>query len=380
MSGKVLVLAAGGTGGHMFPAQALAEEMISSGWQVKLSTDLRGARYANNFPSDVDVSIIKSATFSGASIIRTVLVPTIIFYGVLQSVLWFRSNRPVCIVGFGGYPSIPAVLAALILRIPTILHEQNGVLGRVNKLFAKRVDFVAFGILPENSTIKNARYIGNPVRSSVLKFKETPYIPPGDYPINILVIGGSQGARIMSDIVPVALSSLSEKDKKKNLRVTHQARPEDKERVVELYSEGNIRAEVSSFFDDVARRISEAQLVISRSGASSIADIATIGRPSILVPLKSALRDEQSANALSMTSVNSAISLIEDDFTVEKLASCISKFLSSPKKAKAMATAALERSSKNSVTLLSELIINLVKQKKNGWTPTSVPIKKGTLE
>jgi UDP-N-acetylglucosamine--N-acetylmuramyl-(pentapeptide) pyrophosphoryl-undecaprenol N-acetylglucosamine transferase len=379
MSGKVLVLAAGGTGGHMFPAQALAEEMISSGWQVKLSTDRRGARYANNFPSDVDVSIIKSATFSGASIIRTVLVPTIIFYGVLQSVLWFRSNRPVCIVGFGGYPSIPAVLAALILRIPTILHEQNGVLGRVNKLFAKRVDFVAFGILPENSTIKNARYIGNPVRSSVLKFKETPYIPPGDYPINILVIGGSQGARIMSDIVPVALSSLSDKVKK-NLRVTHQARPEDKERVVELYSEGNIRAEVSSFFDDVARRISEAQLVISRSGASSIADIATIGRPSILVPLKSALRDEQSANALSMTSVNSAISLIEDDFTVEKLASCISKFLSSPKKAKAMATAALERSSKNSVTMLSELIVNLVKQRKNGWTPTSVPIKKGTLE
>jgi UDP-N-acetylglucosamine--N-acetylmuramyl-(pentapeptide) pyrophosphoryl-undecaprenol N-acetylglucosamine transferase len=353
--------------------------MISSGWQVKLSTDRRGARYANNFPSDVDVSIIKSATFSGASIVRTVLVPTIIFYGVLQSVLWFRSNRPVCIVGFGGYPSIPAVLAALILRIPTILHEQNGVLGRVNKLFAKRVDFVAFGILPENSTIKNARYIGNPVRSSVLKFKETPYIPPGDYPINILVIGGSQGARIMSDIVPVALSSLSDKVKK-NLRVTHQARPEDKERVVELYSEGNIRAEVSSFFDDVARRISEAQLVISRSGASSIADIATIGRPSILVPLKSALRDEQSANALSMTSVNSAISLIEDDFTVKKLASCISKFLSSPKKAKAMATAALERSSKNSVTLLSELIVNLVKQRKNGWTPTSVPIKKGTLE
>jgi UDP-N-acetylglucosamine--N-acetylmuramyl-(pentapeptide) pyrophosphoryl-undecaprenol N-acetylglucosamine transferase len=130
----------------------------------------------------------------------------------------------------------------------------------------------------------------------------------------------------------------------------------------------------------VARRISEAQLVISRSGASSIADIATIGRPSILVPLKSALRDEQSANALSMTSVNSAISLIEDDFTVKKLASCISKFLSSPKKAKAMATAALERSSKNSVTLLSELIVKLVKQKKNGWTPTSVPIKKGTLE
>lgn len=379
MNVRMLVLAAGGTGGHMFPAQALAEEMISSGWQVKLSTDRRGARYTNNFPSDVDVSIIKSATFSGASIFGKLLVPIIIFYGVLQSVLWFKSNKPDCVVGFGGYPSIPAVLAALILRIPTILHEQNGVLGRVNKLFAKRVDFVAFGILPENFTTKNAGYIGNPVRNSVLKFKDSPYIPPGDYPINILVIGGSQGARIMSDIVPVALSSLSEKDKK-NLQVTHQARPEDKERVVELYSEGNIRAEVSSFFDDVARRISEAQLVISRSGASSIADIATIGRPSILVPLKSALRDEQSANALSMTSVNSAISIIEDDFTVERLSVCVSEFLSSPKAAEAMAAAALERSSKNSVILLSELIVNLVIQKKDGWKPTSLPIKKGTLE
>jgi UDP-N-acetylglucosamine--N-acetylmuramyl-(pentapeptide) pyrophosphoryl-undecaprenol N-acetylglucosamine transferase len=183
----------------------------------------------------------------------------------------------------------------------------------------------------------------------------------------------------MADIVPAALSSLSEKDKQ-NLQVTHQARPEDKERVVELYSEGNIRAEVSSFFDDVARRISEAQLVISRSGASSIADIATIGRPSILVPLKSALRDEQSANALSMTSVNSAVSIIEDDFTVERLTVCVSKFLSSPKNAKAMAAAALKRSSKNSVTRLSELIINLVIQKKDGSKPTSLPIKKGTLE
>ena len=379
MNDPLLVLAAGGTGGHMFPAQAIAEEMVASGWQVKLSTDSRGARYCENFPSDVEVLIVNSATFSGRSIFGKLSVPLKIFYGVFQSLLWFKRNKPSCVVGFGGYPSIPAITAALIWRIPTILHEQNGVLGQVNKLFAKKVDFVAYGIAPECLSSENSKYIGNPVRNSVLKFKESPYIPPGDYPINVLVIGGSQGARIMSDIVPAALSLLSEKNKK-NLRVAHQARPEDKDRVIKLYSEHNIDAEVSSFFDDVPRRISEAQLVISRSGASSVADIATIGRPSILVPLKSARRDEQSINAESMTSINSAISFVEDDFTEEKLSKCIAKFLASPKKAEAMAIAALTRSSENSVQMMSELIIRLVKEKKDVSRPAIKPIDKGTSQ
>ena len=377
MSAPLLVLAAGGTGGHMFPAQALAEEMVSIGWRVKLSTDKRGARYSKNFPSEVEVSIIKSATFSGGSFLEKLLVPLVILYGVLQSLLWFKNNKPSCVVGFGGYPSIPAVLAALIWRVPTVLHEQNGVLGKVNKIFSKRVDFVAYGIASEKLGSKNSIYIGNPVRNSVLNFSASPYIPPGDYPINVLVIGGSQGARIMSDIVPIALSKLSEKNIK-NIRVAHQARPEDINRVIKLYSENNIKAEVASFFDDAPRRISEAQLVISRSGASSIADIATIGRPSILVPLKSAIRDEQSVNALSMTSINSAISFAEDDFTVDKLAKCINEFLSSPKKAEAMAAAALNRSSKNSVKMLSDLILDLVGEKKELSTPSPKPLKKRT--
>tara|TARA_B100000963_G_scaffold115850_1_gene100915 strand:- start:322 stop:1461 length:1140 start_codon:yes stop_codon:yes gene_type:complete len=379
MSDPLLVLAAGGTGGHMFPAQAIAEEMIANGWQVKLFTDRRGARYSKNFPSGVEVLVINSATFSGRSIFEKLSVPLKIFYGVLQSLLLFKKNSPSCVVGFGGYPSIPAVAAALIWRIPTILHEQNGVLGQVNKLFAKRVNFVAYGIAPESLSSENSLYIGNPVRNSVLKFKESPYIPPGDYPINVLVIGGSQGASIMSDIVPAALSSLSEKNKK-NLRVSHQARAEDKEKVIKMYSENNIDAEVSTFFDDVPRRISEAQLVISRSGASSVADIATIGRPSILVPLKSALRDEQSINAESMTNVNSAISFAEDDFTKEKLSKCITKFLASPKKAEAMAIAALKRSSKNSVEMMSELIISLIQEKKEEPAPAIKPINKGTSQ
>ena len=373
----LLVLAAGGTGGHMFPAQALAEHMLAQGWRVKLATDRRGARYAKGFPSEVKRVVLSSSTFARGGIFAKLIVPFQIFFGILSALITMLIDRPTVVIGFGGYPSIPAVLAAFIWRIPTILHEQNGVLGKVNKIFSKRVDFVAYGIASEKLNSKNSIYICNPVRNSVLNFSASPYIPPADYPINVLVIGGSQGARIMSDIVPIALSKLSEKNIK-NIRVAHQARPEDINRVIKLYSENNIKAEVASFFDDAPRRISEAQLVISRSGASSIADIATIGRPSILVPLKSAIRDEQSVNALSMTSVNSAISFAEDDFTVDKLAKCITKFLSSPKKAEAMAAAALNRSSKNSVKMLSDLILNLVQKKKEVSTPSAKPLKKRT--
>ena len=160
MNDPLLVLAAGGTGGHMFPAQAIAEEMVASGWQVKLSTDSRGARYCENFPLGVEVTVMNSATFSGRSIFGKLSVPLKIFYGVFQSLLWFKRNKPSCVVGFGGYPSIPAITAALICRIPTILHEQNGVLGQVNKLFAKKVNFVAYGIAPESLSSENSLYIG----------------------------------------------------------------------------------------------------------------------------------------------------------------------------------------------------------------------------
>ena len=211
MTEPLLLIAAGGTGGHMFPAQALAEAMVRKGWRVKLSTDARGARYAGGFPHVVRVEQVASATFARGGILARLLVPFAILAGVIASVARMLRDRPAVVVGFGGYPSIPALSAAVLLRLPRMIHEQNGVLGRVNRLFAKRVMAVACGTwpttLPEGA---RGEHTGNPVRRAVLDRAGAGYIPPGDYPLSLVVIGGSQGARILSDVVPAAIAALPE--------------------------------------------------------------------------------------------------------------------------------------------------------------------------
>ena len=287
----LLVIAAGGTGGHMFPAQALAEVMLRKGWRVKLSTDARGARYTGGFPHSVEIQQISSATFARGGILARLAVPFRIAGGVLGAVLGMMRDRPDVVVGFGGYPSIPALAAATILRRPRMIHEQNGVLGRVNQVFARRVDAVACGTwptaLPDGI---EGHHTGNPVRGAVLERAGAGYIAPGDYPMSILVMGGSQGARILSDIVPPAITALP-MEVMQHIRVSHQARDEDGERVAAYYAEHGIQADVQPFFHDIPRRMSEAQLVISRSGASSVADISVIGRPAILIPYAAATAD-----------------------------------------------------------------------------------------
>jgi UDP-N-acetylglucosamine--N-acetylmuramyl-(pentapeptide) pyrophosphoryl-undecaprenol N-acetylglucosamine transferase len=205
----LLLIAAGGTGGHMFPAQALAEAMIARGWRVKLSTDARGARYAGGFPREVKIEQLASATFARGGLLSKTVVPILIGVGVLAALVNQLRDKPALVVGFGGYPSIPALTAATILRRPRMIHEQNGVLGRVNQLFAPRVDAVACGTwptaLPEGVT---GTHTGNPVRALVLERAGAGYIPPGDYPMSLVVIGGSQGARILSDVVPAAVAAL----------------------------------------------------------------------------------------------------------------------------------------------------------------------------
>ncbi|MDG2404981.1 MAG: glycosyltransferase, partial [Paracoccaceae bacterium] len=195
----LLVLAAGGTGGHMFPAQALAEAMLSKGWRVKLSTDLRGARYSVNFPAEVKIETLPSSTFARGGGIAKLSVPFLILFGVVRGLLSMWRDPPAVVVGFGGYPSIPALTAALLLRRPRMLHEQNGVLGRVNQVFAKHVKMLACGTWPTVLPVGvSAVHVGNPVRAKVLERAGAGYIAPGDYPMSILVIGGSQGARILS--------------------------------------------------------------------------------------------------------------------------------------------------------------------------------------
>lgn len=359
----LLVIAAGGTGGHMFPAQALAEVMLSRGWRVKLSTDARGARYTGGFPDAVEIEQIDSATFARGGLLAKALVPFRIAAGTLGAAWRMLRDKPSVVVGFGGYPTIPALGAAWLLRRPRMIHEQNGVLGRVNEIFAKRVDRVACGTwptaLPEGV---EGVHVGNPVRASVLERAGAGYIAPGDYPMELLVMGGSQGARILSDVIPPAIASLP-MEMLRNIRVSHQARDEDGTRVSEYYAEHGINADVQAFFHDVPRRMSEAQLVISRSGASSIADMTVIGRPAILIPFAAAAGDHQTANAQGMIAAKAAVMVTEAAATPEALAEYIYMILSNGPAATKMANGALALGKPEAAETLADMVQSLTTPK-----------------
>ena len=357
--GPRLVLAAGGTGGHMFPAQALAEAMLAQGWQVTLSTDARGARYTGGFPDAVEIEILPSATFARGGLLAKAAVPFTIAMGVVRAILAFRKSKPSVVVGFGGYPSIPALSAAWLLGLPRMIHEQNGLLGRVNRAFAPRVDLVACGtwptLLPKGVT---GEFTGNPVRAAILDRAGAPYIPPGDYPMSLLVIGGSQGARILSDIVPEALAALPE-DLRLRMRVAHQAREEDVTRVANAYQAAGMDAEVKTFFTDVPARLADAQLVISRAGASSIADLAVIGRPSILIPFAAATGDHQTANARGLVQAEAAVHIPEDALNAEALTSTITAILTQPDAAVKMAHNALAHGRPDATERLVDITLEI---------------------
>ena len=361
MAKPLLVIAAGGTGGHMFPAQALAEAMLAKGWRVQLTTDARGARYAGGFPDAVEVIELGSATFARGGAAAKALVPFKIAGGVLSALLRMLRDKPAMVVGFGGYPSIPAMTAAMILRRPRMIHEQNGVLGRVNTIFAKRVTKIACGTwpttLPEGV---DGEHTGNPVRGAVLARAGAGYIEPGEYPMSILVIGGSQGARILSDAVPAAIAALPDAIRR-FVRVSHQARPEDMERVQSAYAQSGIKADVQPFFTDIPERMAEAQLVISRSGASSVADISVIGRPAILIPFAAATADHQTANARGLADAGAAILMPESQVSAESLSAQIELSLSNAQGAAQMSAAALScglpDATERLVTLVEELAV-----------------------
>jgi UDP-N-acetylglucosamine--N-acetylmuramyl-(pentapeptide) pyrophosphoryl-undecaprenol N-acetylglucosamine transferase len=361
MAKPLLVIAAGGTGGHMFPAQALAEAMLAKGWRVQLTTDARGARYAGGFPDAVEVIELGSATFARGGAAAKALVPFKIAGGVFSALFRMLRDKPAMVVGFGGYPSIPAMAAAMIMRRPRMIHEQNGVLGRVNTIFAKRVTKIACGTwpttLPEGV---HGEHTGNPVRGAVLARAGAGYIEPGDYPMSILVIGGSQGARILSDAVPAAIAALPDAIRR-FVRVSHQARPEDMERVQSAYAQSGIKADVQPFFTDIPERMAEAQLVISRSGASSVADISVIGRPAILIPFAAATADHQTANARGLSDAGAAILMPESQVSAESLSAQIELILSNAQGAAQMAAAALScglpDATERLVTLVEELAV-----------------------
>ena len=353
-----LVIAAGGTGGHMFPAQALAEAMLDRGWRVTLTTDARGARYTGGFPSAVTIREMPSATFARGGALAKALVPFRLAAGLLTAFGRFVSDRPTVVAGFGGYPSIPALGAAWALRVPRMIHEQNGVLGRVNEVFARRVDRVACGTWPTAlpAGIEGAR-TGNPVRSAVLDRAGAPY-PGLDGDLGILVMGGSQGARILSEIVPDAIGRLPA-PLKARLNVSHQARPEDERRVSEQYETAGIAATVRPFFDDVPKRLAESVLVVSRAGASSVADISVVGRPSILIPFAAATADHQTANARGLAEAGGALLIPESELDPASLSEHMLAILTTPATADQMRQGALSHGMPDATERLVSLVEDL---------------------
>lgn len=355
------LIAAGGTGGHMFPAQSLAEVLLARGWRVKLSTDERGARYAGAFPPEVVREIVRSATTARGGALSKAAVPLRIGGGILSAIAAMRADRPQVVVGFGGYPTIPAMSAALVLRIPRAIHEQNGVMGRVNTAFARRVDAVACGTWPTSLPPGvTGTHTGNPVRAAVLEQAGAPYAAPADDRMHVLVIGGSQGARVLSDIVPQAIAGLPD-DLRARLDVSHQARSEDAARVTQAYAQAGIRAQVQPFFDDVPQRLAQAQLVVSRAGASSLADITVVGRPSILIPFAAATGDHQSANARALADGRAAIVLPESVLDADSLRRDMQQILSDSARATTMAAAALKLGRPDAALRLADLVTELTR-------------------
>lgn len=359
MTQPLLMMAAGGTGGHMFPAQALAEAMLRRGWRVKLSTDARGARYTGGFPHTTEIVELPSATFARGGVLAKAMVAPKIATGIAKAAWEMRRDRPSVVVGFGGYPSIPALGAATLLGLPRMIHEQNGILGRVNQVFAKRVACVACGVWPTDLPDgAQGIHVGNPVRGAVLSRAGAGYIPPGDYPMSVLVMGGSQGARILSDVVPGAIAALPDAIRA-NIRVSHQARDEDGDRVRGFYAEHGIDADVQPFFHDVPNRMSEAQLVVSRAGASSIADLTVIGRPSVLIPFAAAAGDHQTANARGLVEAGASILIPESALDVPALSAQMASILTHPQAAQHMADAALSVGAPDATERLVALVEEL---------------------
>jgi UDP-N-acetylglucosamine--N-acetylmuramyl-(pentapeptide) pyrophosphoryl-undecaprenol N-acetylglucosamine transferase len=342
---KVCVVAAGGTGGHMFPAEALAREMAARGWRVVLATDRRGEQYAHAFPAEERLAL-DAATGSGP--VGLAKAGVAIVRGVAQAQAAFRRLDAKVVVGFGGYPSAPALVAAILQRRPTVIHEQNAVLGRTNRILAPYVGSVAssFPTLEQASASVKARaqVVGAPVRADIRALYDRAYAAPaalekGGGPIRVLVTGGSQGARILSETTPRALAQLPEAIRGR-LKVQQQSRPETLEVARQIYLDAGIDAEVAPFFRDMASRLSEAHLVIGRAGASTCAELAVAAMPSVLIPLKIATDDHQRLNAKLLTDVSAAEMILEDDLTVDILTDAVAGVLSRPDRLAAMSAAA----------------------------------------
>ena len=357
---KLILLSAGGTGGHLFPAEALAHELRGRGYRVGLVTDRRAERFASAFPAG-EIHVVPSATITSKNPIALLRTAVTLLRGMRACDRLIARLRPALVVGFGGYPTLPPLMAATRAGVPTLIQEQNGVMGRANRFLAGRVDAIAGGFLPAGTGKHGDKIVttGNPVRPDVLLASGTPYPPLSDSdPFRLLVFGGSQGARVFSEIVPEAVDLLPA-PLRARLRITQQARSEDKERVEAHYRDAGITAEVSTFFDRMAEHIAAAHLVVSRAGASTVSEIAVIGRPAILVPLPHALDHDQDANAAALAETGGGRLVRQSALSAATLSGILNTLSEKPDELKAMAAQARAAGHPDATRRLADLAVRM---------------------
>jgi UDP-N-acetylglucosamine--N-acetylmuramyl-(pentapeptide) pyrophosphoryl-undecaprenol N-acetylglucosamine transferase len=358
----LILLAAGGTGGHLFPAEALGVELIKRGLRVRLATDSRALRYGGLFSKDM-IDVVPSETVRGRTPWSLAYTAAMLAAGTAVSLNLMRRLKPAAVVGFGGYPTLPPLLAARLFGVPGIIHDANAVLGRANRFLSSRVSAIATslpGVLDRDPALAlKTTTVGTPMRPAVLAAAAVKYDPPElTGPFRLLVVGGSQGARVMADVVPSAVERL-EPALWGRLVLTQQVREEDMARVGAVYDRLKINAELASFFSDLPARLAANHLVVSRSGAGTVAELAAIGRPSILVPLPGSIDQDQFANAGVLAQADGALRIPQTDFTPNRLAAEISALAAGPERLVAMAANARTVGRLDAAERLADLVVKV---------------------
>lgn len=357
---KTVILSAGGTGGHVFPARALADELIKRGFAVAVCTDTRGLKYFDGMNADIPRHIISSGTYS-AGLKGKMIFALSLVKGFFQSVKIVRHYKPMAMVGFGGYPSVPPLFAGQLFGVPTILHEQNAILGLANKLLLSRAKKVACSYAETVGLRGSDKVVvtGNPVRADIAALGQSDY-PSLENKITVMVVGGSQGAKVFSDIVPQAFVRLPDTIKSR-LNIIQQSRPDAADTVRKLYQAAGLQAEVKSFFDDMPERIKTAHLFITRSGASTVAELTAAGRPAVYVPFPFNRDNQQVYNAEQVAKVGGGWVMLEKDLTADNLKNLLEDLLSNPQKLSDAATAAKTQGRGDAAVRLADVVSNSVK-------------------
>lgn len=329
----LIILAAGGTGGHVFPAESLAAELQKRGYRLALFTDKRGGQYSGVL-GELETKRISAGGVAGRGLIGKIRAGLSLTWGTFQAKRLLNRMRPSVVVGFGGYPSVPTMIAASLGGFASMIHEQNAVLGRANRLLAPKVKRICTSFDTVDHIAAEARdkvvLTGMPVRQAVIDARQTPYPPLNETdPINILVLGGSQGAQILSDVLPDTFAQLPPALRKR-LHITQQCRPELLEQTQQAYAQHDLNVTLDSFFDDVPERLAKAHLLIARSGASTCAEVSTVGRPVLLVPYPYATDDHQTRNAHSLDEAGAGWLIPQDTFSADVLSDRLDALFSAP--------------------------------------------------